>query len=373
MKRMVVMGAAAAALLAATGAAAQTAIQVGASVNGQLGPNDPKANDGTPYDLYVVRARAGDRVRITMTADAFDAYLAAGATAAPDCPAGCTTNDDGGGGTNAALTATIPQSGTLQIRANSVGADAAYRLSVAAAPAAVRAVARPLTLGAAQSGTLGPSSAKTDDDIPFDLFTYRGKPGQKVVIRVNSEAFDPYAGIGAYASGAWSETAGDDDGGSGTNARLRTEVPAGGELTIMARALAADAGGAYTIVVEEPRPQPPIRIQALNVGDSIRGALDRSDRYDEDEEISYDLYSIKGRPGQRVIVRMESADFDPILAWGVMEKDVFQQESRDDDGGGGTNARLVVTLDEDGVGVLKATALDGTLGAYTLSIVSAPR
>lgn len=70
---------------------------------------------------------------------------------------------------------------------------------------------------------------------------------------------------------------------------------------------------------------------------------------------------------------MDSGDFDPVLRWGVFEGETFQQETMDDDGGGGTSARLVITLDAEGLGRLVATTLDGRTGGYTLSLVSAAR
>src|SRR5690606_25242058 len=134
---------------------AQTAIGLGDRVDGTITAASPKADDGTPYDLYVYEGKAGERVRVTMDSDAFDAYLAVGAVAAPGCEAGCTSNDDGGGGTNAAMTATVPAGGSLQIRANTIGAGdtGAYTLAIAAAPPPARVNLRPVTLNRSMTGT----------------------------------------------------------------------------------------------------------------------------------------------------------------------------------------------------------------------------
>jgi hypothetical protein len=68
--------------LVAGPALAQTPISTGQTINGSLSASSPKANDGTPYDLYVLRGRKGERVRIRMESSAFDTYLAVGTVAA---------------------------------------------------------------------------------------------------------------------------------------------------------------------------------------------------------------------------------------------------------------------------------------------------
>lgn len=376
MKAFLAAGVGLAALVTAGSALAQTAIRAGETVTGTLNASDPKASDGTPYDLYAYRGTPGDRVRITMDAPGFDAYLAAGTRAAPDCPDDCVTDDDGGGGTNSALTTTVPAGGLLQIRANAISADSfgTYTLRVAALPAAPRPTTRALSIGAPATGRLGPDSPRTSDNSPFQLFALKARAGERLTLRLSSEAFDPVVAVGSLAGGVFNETASDDDGGPGTNARLNIEVPASGEVVIQARALGSDGTGAFSLLAEPRRPQPPLRILAVSVGDSLRGALDRADSFTEEDEAAFDLYSIKGRPGQRVVARMESPDFDTVLSWGVIEAGVFQEDMRNDDdsAAGGTNSRLVVTLDENGVGVLRASALDSSLGGYTLSFVSAP-
>lgn len=138
-KRFLAAGAGLAALGVAGGALAQAAIRAGETVTGTLNASDPKADDGTPYDLYAYRGTPGDRVRITMEAAGFDAYLAAGTRAAPDCPGDCTINDDGGGGTNSRLVVTLDEVGVGVLRATSLdGALGAYTLSFVSAPPPAR-------------------------------------------------------------------------------------------------------------------------------------------------------------------------------------------------------------------------------------------
>lgn len=365
----------AAALVAGT-ALAQTPIRLGQSIEGSLTPSSAKADDGTPYDLYTYRGRAGDRVRIRMDSAAFDAYLAAGTIAAPGCSDDCKINDDGGGGTNALLTTVVPEGGVLQIRANSIGASdaGAYTLTVSEPPAAARPSLRRVELNTPTTGQFTDASPRSEDgDQPFDVWTVKGRGGQSVRIALDSSDFDPMLGYGTWSNNQFNETASDDDGGPGLNSRLTVTLPANGEAAIKVTALSGGTTGSYTLTVGDPPAAQPLRIQKAKVGEAIRGKLDESDAFTPNEEFRFDAYQIEGSPGQRVEIRMDSSDFDPILKWGTFEGETFVQEAMDDDSGGGTSARLTVTLDADGVGRLVATSLDGSLGNYTLSLVTAAR
>jgi hypothetical protein len=355
--------------------AAQTPIRLDQTVSGTITSASPKADDGTPYDLYLYQGKAGERLRITMTSDAFDAYLAVGAVAAPACQEGCVTNDDGGGGTNAAMTVTVPAGGDLQIRANTIGASdtGAYSLAVVAAPAPARVTLRPVTLNRSMTGALGERSPRGDDDLPFDVWSVKGRAGQAVTIRLNADAFDPMVAFGSWSDGQFLQALSDDDSGPGSNARLQATLDERGEGAVKVVGYSADSSGDYTLAVGDPPAPRPIKVQDAVIGESIRGRLDDTDPVTPEEEVAFDVYTIKGRPGQRVTVQMESAAFDPVLRWGVFEGDTLLQDTSDDDSGGGTSAKLTVTLDEDGIGRLVATSLDATPGVYTLSLVGAAR
>lgn len=363
--------------LGALGAHAQTPkpITLGQSLQGSITAESAKVDDGTPYDLYVYRGTPGERVRVAMNSSAFDAYLAVGTTAAPTCAGDCQTNDDGGTGTNAAVTTVVPTGGVLQIRANTIGADdsGAYTLSVSAPPVPAKITLRPIALNRATTGTLDERSPKDDSDLPFDLWTVKGRAGQSLVIRLNADELDPMVAFGQMSDGVFVAESSDDDSGPGSNARLSVTLGESGEGVVKASSYSADGGGSYTLTVGDPLPARPIVANEASLGESINGRLDDRDPITPDEEIPFDVYTIKGRPGQRIIARMESNDFDPILRWGSFDGEAFTQDASDDDSGGGTSAKLTVTLDEDGVGRLVATALEASTGNYTLSLVGAAR
>jgi hypothetical protein len=355
-------------------ATAQTAIRAGTPVQGTLDANSPRADDGTPYALYEYSGRAGERIRVTQTSTDFDSFLAVGSSAAPGCSDDCKYDDDSAGELNARVNFTVPASGKVQIRVNSISSDARgdYRLELTSLPAPAPARAQALRLETETRGRLSESSARDEEERPYDLWTVSGRRNQEVVVRLNSDAFDSFVEFGRMERNQFVSSASDDDGGSGLNAKLRVTLDAQGRGAVKVTTAGGEGEGEYTLFVGEPPAARPIVVQTIEVGGSVRGKLDDSDSFDE-EEIRFDVFKIEGRPGQRVVARLQSDAFDPILKWGVLEGDVLLQDAMDDDSGGGSSAQLSLTLDEDGIGRLVATSLGGGTGEYTLSIVGAPR
>lgn len=370
-----VLAAALASALVAAPALAQTPIRIDHPLQGALSSSSPRADDNTPYDLYVYRGPAGQRIRISMTSSAFDAYLAVGTEAAPGCSADCKTDDDGGEGTDSSMTYAMPASGQVQIRANSIGANDAgpYTLAVTELPRPAPARVRAATLGQDNAGSFGDSTARDDEDKPFELWTIRGRAGQRLQIRMESTDFDSYLHFGSMDGDVFVSSAFDDDGGQGLNARLNVTLDDSGRGVVKTTAVGSDARGSYTLRIAEPPAQRPITPEPLPIGEAKRGRLDDADPFTPDTEIRFDVYTIEGRPGQRVTVRMESSDFDPLLKWGTFDGDRFSQDAMDDDGGGGNSAQLTVTLDADGQGRLVATGYSDAEGTYTLTAVGAAR
>ena len=351
---------------------AQSEIKLDQPVGGALSTDSPRADDNTPYELHVYRGPAGQRIRVTMDSDAFDAYLAVGTNAAPSCQDDCRTDDDNGDGTNAALVYTMPASGRVEIRANSIGSSDSgpYTLRVSALPAPrVQA----LSLNESVRGRLDAESPRDEDERPFQLYSIKGRPGQDLVIRLDSDEFDPVVDFGSWREGVFTTTSSDDDGGAGNNARLRVTLDRSGEGAIKAYGFSAGSVGHYTVRAGEPPAPRPIQVRETTIGESVRARLAEEDAFTPDEEIHFHVFRIQGRPGQRITARMESSDFDPRLRWGRFSGDTFTEESSDDDSGGGTSAQLTITLDEDGEGRLVATSFEGGLGQYVLSVVAAAR
>lgn len=107
-------------------------VTVGQTIAGTITADDPEMDNGANFHQYAVTGRAGSRVRVIFRSDAFDAMLTA-SRPGPEFAAG-ETDDDSGGGTDAQLDLTLPESGMLLVRVHplSAGGLGAYRLSVEA-------------------------------------------------------------------------------------------------------------------------------------------------------------------------------------------------------------------------------------------------
>jgi hypothetical protein len=110
-----------------------TPVQYGQQVQGALAATDVKLPDDSYVDEYVFRGRSGQQVVISMRSAAFDPYLALGTYRDGRTWQGLATDDDGGGGTDARISYTLPADGLYVIRANSVEVNeqGAYTLQVA--------------------------------------------------------------------------------------------------------------------------------------------------------------------------------------------------------------------------------------------------
>ncbi|HEX5727488.1 MAG TPA: hypothetical protein VFX98_18595 [Longimicrobiaceae bacterium] len=380
-------------VLPAEASAQPGSIRAGQTVRGELSSSDPTLDDGSHYDIWTYRGGAGETITITMRSDEFDAYLAFGQIVRGECEDECETDDDGAGGTDARLTVTLDEAGEYEIRANSLseGETGAYTLAVefgGDAPGGdeddTNPQVRPIRAGQSVSGELDESDARAGDQSYYELWTYRGPPGQRITLVMRSDDFDAYLGWGRMVEGEWEELESDDDGAGGTDARLQVTLGDDGEYAIRANTLSAGESGSYTLSVvtgggssdddddDDARSDGnPGRITgAVRVGQTVSGRLDSSDGQLDDESY-FDLWTYSGREGETVTITMRSDDFDTFLAFGRLEGGEFEEIEVDDDGAGGTDSQIVVTLPRAGTYVIRANSLEGgSTGAYTLRVAS---
>ncbi|HYW13595.1 MAG TPA: pre-peptidase C-terminal domain-containing protein [Longimicrobium sp.] len=96
-------------------------LESGPAVNGELTESDAQAEDESFYDLYVYRGRAGEAVTISLSSEAFDAFLTVGQLVNGAFQV-LDANDDGPAGTDSFLRMTLPEDGEYLVRANTLGA-----------------------------------------------------------------------------------------------------------------------------------------------------------------------------------------------------------------------------------------------------------
>ncbi|MEA5471729.1 pre-peptidase C-terminal domain-containing protein [Spirulina sp. 06S082] len=89
--------------------------------------------------------------------------------------------------------------------------------------------------------------------------------------------------------------------------------------------------------------------------------------YPEDGSL-YDEYSFSGRAGQKIVISLESTDFDPFLAFLNEKRDVLGQN--DDASEGNQNSSLAITLPYDGLYYIFVNGYNNEdRGSYSLKII----
>jgi competence protein ComGC len=228
-------------------------IAMNSEVHGTLSRSDAQLRDSSRYQAWRFEGVAGQIVQIDVVSTDFDAYAilhdGAGTKLAD--------NDDGGGGTNARITFTLPTSGSYRILANSLAKGRYGRytvhlrsLGVATAnatgggllPGTVGQIMR----GQTMSGQLSPNDPRLSDSSVFQAWTFVGTAGETIVVEVVSSEFDAYALI---QDSNGSKLAADDDSGGGTNARITFTLPYSGAYRLIANTYRQGSYGAFSLTV----------------------------------------------------------------------------------------------------------------------------
>lgn len=238
---------------------------------------------------------------------------------------------------------------------------------IAAAPlaAAPLAAQTPLRVGERVTGSLDANDPRLESGAPYDAYVIRGRPGDRVLVRMRSEDFDTYLHWGyPEEDGSWHEEAGNDDGGEGTDSRLLVTLGDEGRFQLRAGAFGEEDTGAYELELSAPAAP---RAGRIGVGEPAQGELTESD-YEGDNGFE-DHYVLAGSPGDVVTLFAESDEFDTHLAVGRMEGGAFTETASDDDGGVGTNSQLVVEMgDASEVYVVVRSFSGESAGPYTLRV-----
>ena len=261
-------------------------------------------------------------------------------------------------------------------------------LAAALLTAGAASAQRPLVPGEITRGSLSSSDLRSDRGSYYDAYTFQGRRGETVVVQMESRDFDAYLHLGTLRRGTWRELAYDDDGADGRNARIQLQLPDDGTYTVRASSLSRSTG-AYTLTLandgggyggddydprpgrDRPRPGREVRGGPVQAGDRLDGSLTSADPTLDGGE-PYHLYTYPGRRGERVTITLRSDNFDSYLVLGTRggRHGVGTVLTRDDDGGGGRDARIDFTLPGDGEYVIRVNPLNGGTGRYVLEVES---
>ncbi|ERT03824.1 trypsin family protein, partial [Lyngbya aestuarii BL J] len=101
-------------------------------------------------------------------------------------------------------------------------------------------------------------------------------------------------------------------------------------------------------------------------GPEVRGRLDESDSILPIDNSFYDMYSFEGKAGQQIAIEMRSQDLDPYL---ILLNSDGSELAQDDDSGGQKDAKIMITLPEDGEYTFLANSYEaGESGDYRLKL-----
>jgi hypothetical protein len=246
-------------------------------------------------------------------------------------------------------------------------------LVLAATPAAAQNTILP---GQSVSGELTAADPTLDDGSHYDVWRFAAVAHHRYRVTLHSDDFDAYLSVGTNTTDGCHECQSDDDGGGGTNARVDFTRHEDGTYEIRANSYDAEQLGRYTLALEDegvvhgggddgaaPAGTP------IALGQAVTGELARGDRK---VGISYqDTWTYQGRAGEILVVTLRSEDFDAYLQAGHYEAGECEELAHNNNGGGGRDARLTVTLVEDGAYHLHVSSADqGGTGAYTLLVES---
>lgn len=254
-----------------------------------------------------------------------------------------------------------------------VGLGAALAVA-AAGPAGAQQQLQP---GQPQSGSLREGDSRLDSGEYLDAYSFRGRAGERVRLRMTSDDFDPYLMIAG--PGDFSDE--NDDAGEGdTSAGLDLRLPADGVYRVTATSYEPGERGSYRLEFSGSQGQG--RRQGggwrdsaddapsggwIEPGSTVRGSLRDGDRTLSSGEYA-DGWRFQARRGRTYTLDLSSGAFDPYL---VVRGPGGLSEDNDDDPGarGSTDSRITFTARADGEVNISATSYEGgETGGYTLTL-----
>jgi hypothetical protein len=369
MRRQMILAVSSLALLGAAGPAwsqAPQLLSLGQRVDGEITPSDARGRDDAyVFDAYSFEAREGQRLEAIMRSAAFDAALE---VLAPGDEEPLYFDDDSlGEGTDARLRFVAPEDGVYILRARTLQEDGLgpYSLDLVERPPAARPPRpAPLRLGRTVQGDIGDRDPEDENGLAYDAFSFRARAGDRFLIALDSDSFDPIVRVGRMAGDAFEELDVNDDGvDSGLNARLLFVAPEAGTYVVRAASLSQSRGGGYSITLSEG-PEP-LSAQDTSIGSVVEGSLSEEDGRTASGAPA-DAWRFVGRRGQRIRIDMTSGDFDTLVE--LFGPDGSSLASDDDGGPEGTDSRLIITLPADGTYVIEARAFASATGHYRLSL-----
>jgi hypothetical protein len=351
-KRLLCLVVLTASLFAPALASAEPRLPVAEELSGTITVGDTANSRGALEDAFFVDLTAGQSLKVELRSSEFDAFLSA---MGPD-GATVTEDDDSLGGNNARISFTAVTAGRYRIAVSSYesGQSGDYTLRADVWARKPLVVAKLELPGRAQ-GTLSDGDARRANGQWVKAFRFNAKAADEIEAGLDAQ-FDGYLILLAPTGRPIAKA---DEGG--TNAKLRASLPFTGEYTILVTSSRSDSSGDFTVELLRVEPSSATPARPLTLGTMQRGKMAAQVG---GSPVS-DRYTLVSKGGQYLDARMSAETFDPLLSLVGPSGDLL---ATDDDSGGGTNARLRITLPVAGNYTLIASRIDpGKGGDYLLS------
>lgn len=219
---------------------------------------------------------------------------------------------------------------------------------------------RSIAIGGEMTGTLRSTDPRLNDNSVYHLYSFRGTAGQIVQIDVMSGEFDAFA---ILQDAAGNELARDDDDGEGFDARITYTLPSTGLYRVVANTYRADRYGTYRIRITSLAASAARSGQTIQRGLRLTSRLTPSDPRMANNKV-FHYYMYNGRAGETITVDVMSRDFDALA---IVQDASGNELIRDDDGGDGTNARILYQVPYQGqFRIVVSTFTSEAYGLYTV-------
>lgn len=315
--------------------------------------------DGNIYvDTFSFSANAGDNAIIDLRSGEFDTYLLVNSPSGEQF-----INDDYESSFDRSLLSlNLEESGTYQVWVSSFAQDetGGYTLTMDTENSGLA------SLNLNYSDQLGSNDNTLGSGEYFDVYSFDGRPGQRVAIDLNSNSFDTYVFLRSPSG----EQEANDDAGGTSRSLIETELTESGSYDVIVTSFAAGETGAYELSIGETATATSNVVvnndtSSVSIGDSITGRLEGSDDLSATNRLE-DSYVFTAAAGESIQIDMTSSDFDTYL---TLVTPNGEQIENDDHDGSTAQSRVALTLPEGGrFRILVSSYAEDMRGNYNLSL-----